>query len=71
MILRKFTYKGFGIEIHSDEGIFTANIRDPRPDMMPEVMWSLNTFQPETLADAIKGAKHIIDHPPKWPERMR
>jgi hypothetical protein len=61
--VHKFTYKGLGVEIHADE-VFTALIRDSRPGMMPEVMWSLNTHRPRTLRDAIRGAKDIIDNPP-------
>jgi hypothetical protein len=65
-----FDYKGFKIEIYAN-GVFTAFIIDPRPGMVPEISWSLNTFNPETLGDAVRGAKHIIDHPPEWPTEKR
>ena len=52
-----FTHRGFKIAIYAD-GVFTADIEGLR--------WSLNTFNPETLGDAVQGAKHIVDHPPRW-----
>jgi hypothetical protein len=56
--LKRFTYQGHKIAIYCC-GLFTAEI-----DGMG---WSLNTFAPKTLAEAVAGAKHIIDNPPRWP----
>jgi hypothetical protein len=53
-----FTYKGHGVRIYSN-GVFTADIDG--------ISWSLNTFNPKTLGDAVCGAKHIIDNPPCLP----
>lgn len=64
--VKTFTHKGFKIEIHWEQEIYTADILDDRPGMVPRITWSLNTFRPKSLADAITGAKYIIDHPPSF-----
>jgi hypothetical protein len=64
--VQSFTHKGFLVELHEQEGIFTADIHDSRPGMMPVVTWSLNTFAPRTVKEAAAGARHIINHPPRW-----
>jgi hypothetical protein len=61
--VKKFSYKGCPITIHREHGIYTANLNG--------LNWSLNTFRPESLSDAVAGAKHIIDHPPRCPEGGR
>jgi hypothetical protein len=55
---RKSTYKGIPIVILEQYGVFTAEIG--------EIIWSLNTFKPSNAKEALIGAKHIIDHPPRW-----
>jgi hypothetical protein len=57
--VHSFTYKRHSVEIYAN-GVFTADIDG--------ISWSLNTFKPKTLGDAVRGAKHIIDNPPRLPE---